>query len=172
MEKSVLKFSEDRTSFVISLASGSETMDITSKEEGFKAITKLANDKKITPEEFSEMRDQIFNTEELPWSESKKILIGVVGGDFLKSFLTGTGALYVSDIMARPEKPVEVAYFDICESCGKHGRIYAKKYYSFTLRSKRDAISCLKELKKCEVVTEEEFQKVKTEIEASTLPKK
>jgi len=170
MEKSFLKFSENGTSFVINLANGSETMEITSKEEGFKAIVTLIGDKKITPKEFSEMRGQILGAEKLPLGGPKNvsISIAIVGDDFL----TGKGPLTIGDIMARPEKPVKVAYFKVCESCGKHGRIYTKTSFTSEITSQKEAIFYIEVLKKRKNVTDEEFQKVKTEIEASTLPKK
>lgn len=173
MERSFIKFSDNGTSFVINLANGSETMDINSKEEGFSAITKFANEKKITPEEFAEMRDQILNAEKLPWNESKgvSISIGIMGGgNFLGEILTLAAMRSMDDIMASPDKPVESAYFEVCESCKKHGRIYTKKCYTGRLDSKKEAIFYLEELKKRKDITEEEFQKVKTEIETSPIP--
>lgn len=164
MEKSFIKFSEDGTSFVINLAKGSETMDIESKEEGFKAITKLANEKKITPGEFTEMRDQLLEAKNLPWSESKSLSISIdlIGG--------GIGLGSIADILEFSNKPVESAQFKVCPNCGKHGRIYTKDWYTSSLNSKKSALSVLEELKKDEDLTQEEFEKIKTEIETSEIP--
>lgn len=148
MERSFIKFSDNGTSFVINLANGSETMDINSKEEGFSAITKFANEKKITPEEFAEMRDQILNAEKLPWNESKgvSISIGIMGGgNFLGEILTLAAMRSMDDIMASPDKPVESAYFEVCESCKNTAEFIRKnatpagwtpkRKQSFTLRN-------------------------------------
>ena len=170
-KKSVIKFAKNGLSFVIETTNGGETTEINSKEEGFKAITKLTADKKITPEDFSEMRDQILNAEKLPWSESREISvsIGILDGNPLPEILTGSIMSFMSDITDHPDEPVEIAFLKMCNSCHKHGRIYTKTYYTGRLDSKKEAIDSLEEFKKRGYVSEEEFIKVKSEIEASTL---
>lgn len=152
--KNFIEFSEDGTSFVIKFANGFKTLEIGYKEEGIEAIIQFASNKKITPEEFAEMRDQVLNAEKLPWNE------------FMGEPLTLAAINSIANIMAYP-KPVELAYFEVCPFCKKHGRIYTKTCYTGDLYSKRKAILYLNALG--ESLTKEEFQKVKTEIETSPI---
>lgn len=169
MKKNFIKFSEVGTNFMIYFVNGKESIEIDSKEEGFEAIVKLAKEKKITPEEFSEMSDQILSAEKLQWSESSGLPISF-GGEILGRILTLIAMHSLDDIIANPENPIKIAYFDVCKSCKKHGRIYAKKCYTGRLDSKKEAHFYLLELKKKEDITEEEFLKVKAEIDASPIP--
>lgn len=173
MEKKFIKFSENGTSMVINLAGGSETMDINSKEEGLKAIKKLLTDKKITTEEFSEMTAQILGAEKLPWSENKEIssFIDLLStGGLLGKIITLAAMRALNDVMNVPSKQVEEACLEVCEVCGNHGIIYIKGGRTVNLNSKEEALYYLDEMKKRGDISEEEFQKVKTEVETSTLP--
>ncbi len=171
--KNSLTFSEDGTSFIINFASGSESLDIYSKEEGIKAISILAKDSKITDEDHIAMRDQILEAENLPWSADKKT--GRLFSDFAFSSIIFEIALLGSlislgDRHAAPDKPVKEAYLRVCPSCENHGRIYTKKGYTNDLESKTYAIAVLNKLKESNEVSEEEFEKVKKQIEESSLP--
>lgn len=77
MEKSVIKFSDDETSFIVSFKNGKETCDIVSKKEGLIAVQKFFDDKKITQEEFLEMVDQIIKGKKIPWVENFNIRVSV-----------------------------------------------------------------------------------------------
>lgn len=183
MEKNSIIFSEDKTSFHFIFAGGKESDNFQSKKAGFEALVDLANQERISYEEFVEMRDQIFKTDELAWSEPKKHSISVevismpgmfggfgfpgFGGGLLESFMALES---LSRMLHSPDEPVEVAYFKMCECGGNHGRIYFKAGYTGTIGSKKHAINYLNELKEKKLITDEEITKMKTEIEGSKLP--
>lgn len=177
MKKNLIKFSEDGTEFVIQFKNGKESDSFDSKKEGFKAITELAQEKKITPAEFTEMRDQILEAEKLEWSTDHTIsieipvmghpLAGLSGMLGFMKFMDSMSGL--TDILMSPDKPVEVAYFEPCKNCKKHGRIYTKKYFTGDLRSKKQAFDHLTEMKEKNYLSDDEYTKVKAEIEASEL---
>jgi len=167
--KNKIEFSKDGTSFSFIFANGSESLEINSKEAGFRAITDLAKKDKITVEEFGEFRDQILQAENLPWNESQKINVNI-------GFIRGLGSLAelvlltsLSDLLDEPDEPVEIAYLKICD-CGHHGRIYCKDLYTGQFSSKEHGMHYLANLKEEGEINSEEFDKVKTEIESSSLP--
>lgn len=168
MGKNVLQFSEDGTEFHFIFANGSESLSYGSKEEGYKAIADLANSKKITVKEFREMRDQILSSEKLPWTEpSKRSFPGALG-----LLLALASIPFIEEIsesfQTLGDDPVEIATFKLC-GCGKiHGRIFLKNGGgSSLLESKQFAFFMLDSMKKANHVTDEEFEKVKLEIENS-----
>ncbi len=170
--KNSLTFSEDGTSFIINFASGSESLDIYSKEEGIKAISILAKDSKITDEDRDAMRDQILEAENLPWVADKKTGRLFSDSAFSKIFLEVallSSFLSLGDMYAAPDEPVEEAYLKVCSNCKKHGRIYAKKCYTNDLDSKANAMEVLNKLKELDEVSSEEYEKVKKQIEESAL---
>jgi hypothetical protein len=171
--KNSLTFSEDGTSFIINFASGSESFDIYSKEEGIKAISILAKDSKITDEDRTAMRDQILEAKNLPWwSTDKKTGRLFSDSAFSKIFLEVallSSFLSLGDTYAAPDEPVEEAYLKVCSNCKKHGRIYTKKCYTNDLDSKANAMEVLNKLKELDEVSSEEYEKVKKQIEESAL---
>lgn len=166
--KNVLQFSENGTEFHFIFANGGESVSYESKEAGYKAIADLANNKKITLKEFGEMRNQILLAENLPWGEPvKRPFSGTIG------LLLGLSAMSIiseisESMQALEEDPVEVATFRLCD-CGKlHGRIFLKDGGGTSLlENKQQAFSALDAIKKAGHMTDEEFEKVKLEIENS-----
>lgn len=171
MNKNVIKFSEDGSEFQFLFIGGGESDFYSSKKEGFKALTDLSQKGKITVEEFSEIRNQILDSENLPWDEGREITVAVIGGGIglLGEMLLGSSLSSLADVLAQPDEPVEVAYFKPCD-CGKHGRIYCKTGHSKNQTSKKYALGCLDHFKEEGHITEDEYSKVKAEIEASSLP--
>lgn len=165
MKKNCIEFTDGGKEFIIKFANGAESLAIESKKEGFEAITKLAQEKKITVDEFSEMRDQILHAENLPWDE-KEISIGIIVDSSLLEFLLLSSFLESLDSQ---EEPPEIAYLKLCEDCGDHGKICARTCYTPDFRSKKVALSILNGLKDDGDVNDEEFEKVKLEIEQSAL---
>ena len=163
MKKNSITFSEDGSSFSFNFADGSEKLEIASKEAGIKAIIDLVKNAKISPREYEEFCEQILQAEELPWGETKKIQI-VVGG-FGLSLLNLLSQLS-SDV---PDQPVKTAYFKVCE-CGNHGKILCKKCMSGDIFCKEHGRFNLQRLKDENEISQEEFDKVKAEIENSSLP--
>ena len=176
-KKNSIKFSEDGTEFKFIFADGTESIEFQSKEAGFKAVADLANKKKITVGEFGEIRDQIFQADNLPWSEKKKVSIsvgilgdfGILGGLLAKMAEVETLSSLL-DLAHAPEEPVETAYFKMCDCGGDHGRIYCKECYTGMINSKKQAMNYLNELQGKEFITVEEIVKVREEVEGSKLP--
>jgi hypothetical protein len=171
--KNSITFSEDGTSFVINFASGSESLDICSKEEGIKAIDQLVKEEKLTSEDRVDMRNQILEAENLPWSadrKSRRSFSDFMGNNlFFEIALLGS-LLSLGDRYAEPDEPVEEAYLKICPKCNNHGRIYVKNGFTSDLGSKAHAMEALNKLKDINEVSAEEFEKVKKQIEESSLP--
>lgn len=165
--KNLIEFSENGKSFVIKFANGKESMDIESKREGFKAIAKLAQNQKISIDEFNEMRKQITEAENLP------VEVKTEEDDFLDDLNDIVSLLAIMEMLhefsPRPKEPVEEAYFHICEECKKHGVIYGRDFRTGQITSKKEAFIYLDALKKRENITEAEYLKVKAEVEASSL---
>lgn len=172
--KNSLTFSEDGTSFIINFASGSESFDIYSKEEGINAIDKLVNEAKITIEDYADMRDKILEAKNLPWwsdeRKSRRSFSDFMGNNLFFEIALLSSLLSLGDRYAEPDEPVKEAYLKVCPSCENHGRIYTKKGYTNDLESKTYAIEVLNKLKETNKVSEEEFEKVKKQIEESSLP--
>jgi len=167
--KNKIEFSKDGKSFSLLFSNGLEILEFNSKQAGFKAITDLAQKSKITVEEFGKFRDQILQAEHLPWDETKKtnVEIGLPGGlGLLAGLILLSG---MSDLSNEPDEPVETAYFKMCDCGGNHGRVYCKDCYTGQFSSKTHGIHYLADLKKEEEITSEEFDKVKAEIESSSL---
>ncbi len=157
-------------SFVIHIKEDSfKTDEIFSKEEGYKIITQLKNSGKITAINSSALIKEIIDAEELPWSEQKKDSVYFMNNPFVRTILIHSAIAALID-MTDSLETVEVAYLKMCDRCHLHGKIYTKNCYTDSLGSKEEAFLCLNELKSMEYVTEEEFRKVTTEIQASTLP--
>jgi hypothetical protein len=187
MENS-LKFSEDKKTFTLVLAmnEGTETPVYRSKEKGFRVITALANNGNISPTDFRKFRDQILKTDELPWGEPKpsnlpsSILAGLLissssgfglsGFDFGGPSRNFSELMSILDFFAVPDKPVDIAYLKMCDCGSNHGRIYCKKCYTTLLDSKEQATMGLNLLKERNEISDDEFKKIKAEIEASRLP--
>ena len=171
MKKNEIKFSESGTSFTFIFASGSESLEISSKEEGFKAITNLASEKKITPEEFTAFRDQILGAEKLPWSENRKtkrrIPFPVIPALLGLAILSAV----IDDEDESHDEEVKKACFRVCPNCGKHGKLILREEWSSSnLSTKAMAFCALEEARKRDLVTDEEFEEVKSQIEKSSLP--
>ncbi len=184
MAKNRLQFSEDGTEFKIIFKSEGESITFTSKETGFKAITDMAEKKKITVGEFSEMRNQILAEERLPWAEdrnSEEYGFNFFGSSLL-DMLFGRGGLggfgfgasisfdNLEQLFFAPKEPVEIAYFKMCDCGGNHGRIYTKGWFTRALRNRSEAEAALEELKGVKAINEAELEKVKAEIAQSPLP--
>jgi hypothetical protein len=165
MEKNCIEFTNGGKEFIIKFADGAESLAIESKIEGFEAITKLAQKKKITVDEFSEMRDQILKSENLPW-DKKSISIGIVIDSLSLEFLLVSSFL---DFLESQTEPPEIAYLKLCEKCGNHGKIVAREGYTGDFNTKKIALIYLDKLKKEGYVNDDEFTKVKSEIEESAL---
>jgi len=165
-----LKFSEDGSSFVFVFANGSESMEINSKKEGFAALASLLEKGRISKEELNKFKDEIVEAENLDWDDIIHIGIGISmipsasPLDFLK--------LILSKIKNEDKKPVEIACFEVCENCGKHGVIFTKKCFSSDLTSKKEALEVLDNMKNKNFLSSAEFEKVHAEILASSLPEK
>ncbi|MFZ2205565.1 MAG: hypothetical protein WAV23_03160 [Minisyncoccia bacterium] len=170
MNKNIIEFSADGTEFAIKFANGSETMNLSSKEEGFEAIVKLEDAKKITKEEFVEMGEQILKAENLPDgddsdTEIKLISVGIMGNSFMREIIF---SLLMRDILNQSDEPVEIACLKIC-NCKKHAKILTKECYTIDSHSKKHLMLCLEKLKEDGHVDEKEFYKVKEEIEVCSL---
>lgn len=155
--KNKIEFSKDGTSFSFIFSDNSEVIEINSKEAGFKAILDLASKLKITTEEYGEFQKQILQAENLPWGEPIRnitIVIGVISDSVLPK-----------DTIPKNYKPVEIACFKKCKCGGNHGRIYCKKVFTDLLHGKEEALLSLDKLKKGDYLDDNEFIKVKTEIE-------
>ncbi len=167
MNKNIIEFSADGTKFAIKFANGSDTMNLSSKEEGFEAIVKLEDAKKITKKEFVEMGAQILKAENLPTSESgvTVVSIGIIGNSLMRDILFSS---LMMDILNQPDEPVEIACLKIC-NCKKHAKILTKECYTIDSHSKKHLMLCLEKLKEDGHVDEKEFSKVKEEIAVCSL---
>jgi hypothetical protein len=166
MKKNCIEFMNGGKEFIIKFADGAESLAIESKKEGFEAITKLAQEKKITVDEFSVMRDQILHADNLPW-DKKSISIGIVVDSLSLEFLLLSSFI---DFLESQTEPPEIAYLKMCDRCDEnHGRIYTKTCYSSDFETKEIALIYLDKLKKEGYVDDSEFAKVKSEIEKSAL---
>ena len=161
----VLQFSADGTEFIFKFADGSESAAILTKSAGFEAITDLIRREKISVSEFSKFREEILDAENLPYSEEDlETIPSFIGLDgFLMSLMS------LMEMRHAPDEPVTVAYYAMCDCGGNHGRIYSKTAFTIRLDSKEEALFYLDHMKKEEIVNEEEYLKVKSEIEASKL---
>jgi len=163
-----LEFSTDGTEFIFRFADGSESPAFKSKDAGFESLSDLVRKHKISDAESSKMRDEILDAENLTWkekSENPETITIVIGGfDPTLSMLMAFLAMATA-----PDEPVEVACLKMCDCGGSHGRIYCKTAFTCRLDSKEEALFYLDHMKKEEIVNEEEYLKVKSEIEASIL---
>jgi len=167
----VLQFSADGSEFVFLFSTGTESTAFTSKKSGFEALVDLTKNGKIEAEEFDAMRDQIAYAENLPWEKSDPERMGFA--DFLIGMMMSrsisSSISSILDRMHAPEEPVTVAYLKMCDCGGSHGRIYCKRVYTGRIDSKEEAMVYLNDLKEKGLVDDEEFAKVKSEIESSGL---
>lgn len=174
--KNTLKFSENGKAFTIMFSNGSESLEIKSKEEGFNAITSLVDEKRITVEEFVEMREQILHAQYLAWGKddknsSHKITIELPNA-VLETLFPGL-VEHMTDIK-NSEHLKGVSMFVVCE-CGTHGKIYAfldekTVYIGRDVDSKKKALESLNDIIEGKNFSHEVIEKLKKEIAESTLP--
>ena len=181
MTKNYLEFSPSGTEFKIFIDGEKGSKSYASKEAGFKALTELIkNTGKITPDEFNQMRDQILVAEKLPWSEKVTVQVSIMGSPFgispFGGFFGGPAGLFEAisildqiEDLDSSEVFSEVAQFVMCPCGGNHGFINGKVFCSDALESKEDALSFLENLKKDSKVSDEDYLRVKSEIETSKL---
>ena len=162
-----LEFSTDKTEFIVMFSDGKESIAFTSKKSGFDAILDLAKESKISIGELSKMQDEILNAKNLSWEDSEPE--GIIFINLLFRMAMASSISSVLDRMHAPEEPVTVAYLKMCDCGRSHGRIYCKAAYTGRLDSKEEAMVYLNDLKEKGLVDEEEFAKVKSEIESSGL---
>jgi len=114
MKKNILEFSANGTEFTIKFKDGSESLTISSKQEGYIALTDLVKKEKITPSEFAGMMNQILGNKEIPWGGNnikESILIGSFISNPLESLIEVLAlGSSLSSILAFPDKPVKTAF--------------------------------------------------------------
>lgn len=174
--KNTLKFSENGKEFTIMFANGGESLEIKSKEEGFNAITSLADERKITVEEFAEMREQILQAQHLAWGKddknsSHKITVELSNAVF--ESLVPSLIEHITDIK-NSEHLEGVSTFVVCE-CGTHGKIYAfldekSVYVGHDVDTKEKALKSLNSIIEGKNFSNEVIEKLMKEIVESTLP--
>lgn len=160
MEKNSIKFSDNGSEFNFIFVDGAKSISYKSKSAGFEAVTNFVMERKITVEEYREFQKQILQAKDLPWAyPTRKVVISVFRGDifdFLESLIAS-------------DEPVEIATFTKCPCGENHGRIYCKGGHTVVVPSKNEAFSALDVLRKENHISDEEFEKVKNEIETEML---
>lgn len=166
MEKNVINFSDNGSEFNFVFAGGGESTSYNSKIAGFEALDDLFKKGKITEDDVKEMRNIILYSPKLPWTNPSKQIIVVVGGNMIDLF---KALNRFKNSISTPDEPVEVATFKKCVCGGNHGRIYCKDGHTVVTASKNESLSELDVLRKENHVNDEEFEKVKAEIEKELL---
>ncbi|HEY1041318.1 MAG TPA: hypothetical protein VGE63_01180 [Candidatus Paceibacterota bacterium] len=175
--KSKVELLQDGDGFAIKFSDGTHSQIFTSKKEGFELIKALADDNKLTSTEFRNLRDSILEKPEIPWTESSSgsaievtviSLGGFGGGPFGSMGFPFALAMILGGDRKEQREPVDIAYFDVC-ACGRHGQIVSKTKSSDDLWSQDDALDTLQSFKEENLIDDTEFEKLKKEIEESTL---
>jgi len=169
---STIKFSEDGRRFSINFEKSPDIVIISSKFEGIKLISNLTEKKELTLKEFTDMFRDILTANNLPITTTGEIIVtvGIIEMNLVEILIIDA-MQRVDDIMAIPVNPVDIAFLKVYELGQKKCcRIYTTKDYSARLYSKNEALTALDKLKEMGDVNDEEFLKVKMEIEESSLP--
>jgi hypothetical protein len=166
-----LRFNDNRTEVTV-VYGKDETPTYTTKKAAMEAIVNLARAEKIEVKDFTGMRNEILRTEQLPWggeaqdeepTEIPPLMFMAILAAILRG---GMGNRY--DSMFTSGTPTEIAQLIMCPFCRRHGEIHLKVGRSNNLATKEEALAWME--KHRTEMTEEDYQKVSAEIEASTLP--
>lgn len=170
-----------------------------SKKTVYDIISVLAEEKVITPAEFSEMKDQMLTNEKLPWSSREDNnrdgiavevidfsnfgfgLGSILGSPFSSSFDRGFRAylpdLFLDFLLSRMDDlddftkvTVEKPTFIPCPCGKKHGKIYTKTHMTGDFSSVKHGEVYLKTMLHEEIITEQEKAEVLEQIKKFFTP--
>lgn len=179
MNKAKLNFSFDgKKSVTIVFADGTESEVYFSKGQAFEAIVKFTNEKKISPSEFKQMRDQILETpvEKLPSeikdevketnstgrnSKSSDEPFTSIFYEMILAEIIGDAVFGREDQIPEVEKPT----FIPCRCGEKHGNIVTKTHYTPPFNSFEDGKELTKKFLKRGLMTKTEEVTVTEEME-------
>lgn len=178
MKKS-LNFSKGGQAVQILFGNGEESTAFSSKEEVITALTDYKTQGKISKTEFSTMRDEILNAENLPWGkETRRISIsfleiGISPFDMImRNFFDSRNASTSFNNYSSNDTPAVTPEYRECPcgSVNEHGRIYTPAGHTDPFFTKETGKKVSAFLVKEGKLTEAEAVIVDAQIEQSTLP--
>ncbi len=193
MKKISLQFSENGKKVIIIFEEGKENSIIRLlKQSTIDKLIELLDNGNITQENYNSVLNEVVRAKNLPWGEpdlKRKDIIEIISIEGPSSMALGFGpppfmmegigsqldnlllAALFNDDNEEPRQ-VDEAYLEVCPMCGKNGKIYTKMGRTGEILSKGHALKYVEYLINKGEINEKEVEKLKSEIENSTLPLK
>lgn len=171
-KKISLLFSKDKKAVQIVFEDGNKSDEYRSIEDVIDALDGLVNSNKISGEDATILALELLEGGNIPPIIGNPMIgieIVLIGDENPFEMFGLFGPAMIMGRMRRPEKTTEIAYFEICSNCGKHGTIYGRTGQSGPLRNKKDGFALIELLKTQGEINDNESQKLTREITESTL---